>query len=87
MAKNEGFKFDAAGWLFWTVVLVLLTPFCIYGSLKIVFQGTSRVVPIGMGVVLAAVGAGLVSWSVNAVIQARKKKQRQIERKKAKKRK
>jgi len=85
VTKNEGYKFDAAGWLFWTIVLVILTPICIYGSWKVVYQSTNRIVPIGMGVVLAAIGAGFVSWGVNAVIQSRRKKQRQMERKKAKK--
>ena len=87
MAKKDSFEFDAAGWLFWLIVFVALIGPAIYGCSKIVYARTSAVVPIGMGVVGAAVGAGVVSWAVNAVVQRRRKKKRLAERKKSKKRK
>lgn len=87
MAKKGSFEFDAAGWLFWIIVFAAFIGPAIYGCSKIVYSRTSVVVPIGMGVVGAAVGAGVVSWAVNAVIQRRRKKKRLAERKKGKKRK
>jgi len=87
LAKKGSFEFDAAGWLFWIIVFAAFIGPAIYGCSKIVYSRTSVVVPIGMGVVGAAVGAGVVSWAVNAVIQRRRKKKRLAERKKGKKRK
>jgi hypothetical protein len=43
-------------------------------------------VPVAMGAVTAAIGAGLLSWAVNAVLQRRAKKRQLAARKKAKKR-
>ena len=87
MAKKGSFEFDAAGWLFWLIMLAALMGPSIYGCSKIVYARTSVVVPIGMGMVGAAVGAGVVSWAVNAVVQRWRKKKRLAERKKSKKRK
>ena len=86
MSKKTSFEFDAAGWLFWAIVLVLLLGPCLYGAWKITYSGTSWPIRIGIGSVSAAVGAGFVSWAVNAVLQRRLKKQRLSERKKKRKR-
>jgi hypothetical protein len=87
LAKKGSFEFDAAGWLFWIIVFAILVGPAIYGSFKIVYDRTSRLIPFAMGVVGAAIGAGVVSWAVNAVVQRRRKKKRLAERKKIKKRK
>jgi hypothetical protein len=87
VTKKESFKFDAAGWLFWTVVFAVLIGPLIYLFWNVVYETTSRIVPVGMGVVGAAIGAGFISWAVNAVIQVHTRKKRLQERKKAKKRK
>ena len=84
--KKSSFEFDAAGWPFWTVLFVLLVGPGIYGSLQLVRSGANPMLPVGMGVVSAAIGAGVVSWAVNSVIQWRRKKKRLAERKKARKR-
>ncbi len=87
MAKKESFTFDAAGWLFWSVVFVVLVGPLTYLSWNIVYETASRIVPVGMGVVGAAIGAGFISWAVNALVQFRAKKKRVQERKKARKQK
>jgi len=87
LAKKGSFEFDAAGWLFWLIVFAVLAGPAIYGSWQIVFSETNRLVPIAMGIVGAAVGAGVVSWAVNGVIQYGQKKKRLAARKKSKRRK
>ena len=87
VTKERCLKFDAAGWLFWLIVFIVLVGPCIYGTWKVVYSTAPRTVPIIVGLVLAAVGAGVVSWAVNAVIQHRQKKQRIARRKKVRKQK
>lgn len=87
MTKKESFTFDAAGWLFWIVVFVVLIGPLTYLSWNIVYETASRIVPVAMGVVGSAIGAGFISWAVNAAIQFRAKKKRTQERKKARKQK
>jgi hypothetical protein len=78
---------DTAGWLFWIIVLVILAGPCIWAARLFIYETSSILYRIGAGLVLAAVGAGVVSWAVNAVLQWRQKKQRIARRKKAKKQK
>jgi len=86
VAKKASFEFDAAGWLFWTVLLAVFLGPCLWGVWQITYEDTSALVRIGMGGVSAAVGAGFVSWVVNAVLQHYRKKKRLAQRKKAKRR-
>lgn len=85
MTKNRKWEFDAAGWGFWIVLLVLLVVPCFYLSKRVVFEGTRIYVTIAIATVMAAIGAGVISWAVNAVLQRHRKKQRNEVRKKAKK--
>jgi len=85
--KKDWLNFDAAGWRFWLLVFLLSLGPYMYGSWQLVYDDASRLIPISMGGVLAAVSAGIVSWAVNSVIQKRVKKQRHARRKKAKKKK
>ena len=87
VSKESRWKFDAAGWVFWLIMFILLAGPCIFGAWKIVYSTASRTVPIVTGLVLAAVGAGTVSWTVNAILQRRQKKQRIARRKKVRKQK
>jgi Co/Zn/Cd efflux system component len=66
------------------VFLLLIAP-CIFLSWKIIYRVYGPWPPIGLGIVFAAVMAGVVSWAVNAVLQQRRKKQRIARRKKARK--
>ena len=79
--------FDAAGWPFWTVLFVLLLGPCIYGVASLTFKGVGWYIPIIVGVVCASVGAGLIAWGVNSVLQSRQKKLQIVARKAAKRRK
>ncbi len=85
MSKKNWYDFDAAGWLFWFVVFVLLIAPCIWLAWQIIYATYGRWYPIITGIVFAAVGAGVVSWAVNAVMQRKQKKERIARRKKAKK--
>ena len=86
MAKKASFEFDAAGWLFWTILLVVFLAPCLWMAWQITYEGTSALVRIGMGAVSAAVAAGFVSWVVNTLVQRYRKKKRLAKRKKAKRR-
>lgn len=84
-AKEKGFELDTAGWLFWGVMLLLLTGPAIFGAWQITHRTSPAFIPIGMGIVSAAVGAGVVSWAVNAMLEMRRKKRRIAERKRTRK--
>lgn len=87
MSKGHWLDFDAAGWVFWLIVsLVLLGP-AVWLSWKIVDPYVSRIYPVGIGAIGAIIGASFISTGVNYLIQLRRKKVRLTERKKAKKRK
>jgi len=85
VAKKKGYEFDAAGWVFWLVVFGLLLGPGIYGSKQIMYEDTPWMQWVGGGVVVAALGAGIISWAVNSVVQRRRKRLRLAEKKRAKK--
>lgn len=87
MAKKASSLFDSAGWLFWLILFLAFLAPCIITAWKFSYAHASRIFPIGVGVVMAALSAGIMSWAVNSVLQSRLKKQRIAERKKTKKRK
>ncbi|HOD50058.1 MAG TPA: hypothetical protein PLM14_08285 [Candidatus Hydrogenedentes bacterium] len=86
MAKKKADSIEYIGWTFWFVVFVLIAIPAIYVSFQLVTERTTFLVPISMGGISAAVGAGLLSWAVNVVVQYRVKKRQLAARKKAKKR-
>ena len=85
MTKEKKELFDAAGWGFWGILFVLFLAPSVYGVWHIIYRVQRGPVAIAAGVVLAALLAGIVSWAVNMVIQRRRKKQRQADRKLARK--
>ena len=86
MAKKSAPKrWDAVGWGFWLIVFCIAIGPCLYLAWKITYEGTNSSVRIAIGAVSAAVGAGVVSWLVNTVLQYRDNRRRKQERKKAKK--
>ena len=80
-------RFDAAGWLFWFVVLAVFVGPCIYAVRLLAYAEASWPPIIGIGVFLAVVMAGLTTWIINTLLQQRQTKLRRAARKKAKKRK
>jgi xanthine/uracil permease len=82
---KKSWKFDAAGWLFFLAMLLVLVAPCIAVAWRFIYPAYTRWYPVVTGIVVAAIGAGTVSWAVNAVLQWRQKKQRIARRKKAKK--
>lgn len=87
MAKSSRREFDAAGWLFWTLVFAVLAGPGMYLAFKFTDKGSFILLRLGAGAMIAAVGAGVISWAVNTVLQYRNRKRRVAKRKKAKKRK
>ncbi len=87
MSKSNWLDFDAAGWLFWTVVSLILAGPCVWLAWKVTDPYVSKAYPITIGIIGALIAASFVSTGVNYVIQRRKKKQRLTERKKTKKQK
>lgn len=83
--SKERFQFDAAGWGFWGIVFAVLLGPSIWGAWHMMYQAQRSAVAVGAGLVVAALGAGVISWAVNAVLQRRQRVQRVAERKKAKK--
>jgi len=77
-------RFEAAGWRFWLVVFVLLAGPCVYLAWTVTEDDTFAPMRVSAGAVLAALGAGVVSWAVNSVLQRRARKRRAAQRKKAK---
>jgi hypothetical protein len=64
-------KFDSVGWGFWLIVFVVAVGPCIYGLLKIGDEGVEPIVLVTFGTLAAAMVAGLFSWVVNFLLQAR----------------
>ncbi|HUW59492.1 MAG TPA: hypothetical protein VMZ06_00690 [Candidatus Bathyarchaeia archaeon] len=85
MSKGNRLDFDAAGWVFWSVVSLALMGPAVWLAWKIVDPYVSRIYPIGIGAIGAIIGASFVSTGVNYLIQLRRKKVRLTERKKSKK--
>ena len=86
MSKDKkSWKFDAAGWLFFLAVFLVLVAPGIAVAWRFIYPAYSRWYPVVTGMAVAAIAAGTVSWAVNAVLQRRQKKQRIARRKKAKK--
>jgi hypothetical protein len=86
MKKNRTEGLEYVGWKFWFVIFVLIVIPGIYVSFQLVTDRALFLVPIAMGGIAAAIGAGFLSWAVNAVLQYRAKKRHLAARKKAKKR-
>lgn len=84
MTKKAEHRF-VAGWLFWGIVFFLLSPISIFWCWRIVEPEESRVIPVSMGFLLAALGAGIIAWAANAALQWVQERRRLEARKKAKK--
>ena len=87
MAKKEKSRwFDSAGWVFWLITFAVFVAPCIYAAVKFTYPEISWPVRAGTGLVSASIGAGLFTFSVNAVLQWRIRRQRLAKRKEAKRR-
>lgn len=76
---------DTAGWTFWFVVFLVLVGPSWYVFWLIRYTRSHWSSTVILAIVAAAVGAGLISWAVNTLIQYRQKRQRTLQRKKARK--
>lgn len=84
MKNKNAERFEAAGWTFWLVVFGLLAGPCVYLAWTVTEEEALAPLRVGAGAVLAALGAGVVSWAVNSVLQRRARKRRAAQRKKTK---
>jgi uncharacterized membrane protein (DUF485 family) len=87
VSKTNWLDFDAAGWLFWTIVSAILAGPAIWLAWKVSDPYVSRGYPVSIGIIGAVVVASFVSTGVNYLVQRRKKRQRLTEKKKSKKQK
>lgn len=87
MNKEKSASLESVGWVFYCIVFgVVLAPAIIL-AWQISYERATRMLPIGLGIAIAAIVAGMITWLVNSVLQWRAEKRRKAERKKAKKRK
>lgn len=87
MAKNTSMHLESVGWKFWTLTFGVLLGPSVYLGWKIRYEDVSTLVPILVGFIMAALGAGVLSWIVNSVLQSRHERLRIAERKQRKKKK
>lgn len=64
-------RIDSVGWIFFGVVLALITPACIYMVYSITHDSVTPGTRIGSGVTLAFFVAAVVSFLVNSLLQLR----------------
>ena len=87
MDKAKGFRLDSAGWGVWSICTILLVGPCIYGSFQLVQRHVLWTVPVGMGVIFAAVVSAFATWALNAVLQSGAERRKMAARKQTKRRK
>lgn len=79
-------RIEAVGWRFFLVAFILLIGPGIYFSFSIMREEIPWVVPAGLGLLVGAFAAALVTWALNEALQRYHRKRRLEARKKAKKR-
>ena len=84
MAPKTQRRLEAVGWRFWGVTFAVLLGPLWYGAHRMVREDTPFLATLGIGIVAAAVAAGLVTWPVNSVLQHLAKKRHAEQRKLAK---
>lgn len=81
---------ESVGWIFWGVAFAILAAPC-YFLAKAMTYDFSNASRIGLGLVMAMLGAGVIAWAVNEVVYRIQKKKydqrRKIERKRKRKQK
>ena len=87
MAKQRTAILKEAGWLFWIITTGILLAPCIYAVWRLTTERAEVTVRVSMGVIFAAIASGIITWSVNTVIQTRAERRRVAERKLHKKKK
>lgn len=81
MATKKHTQIETVGWKFWLVAFVVLIVPGYLALLPITRESTPWYALAAGGVVFAAIGAGVVSWAVNSLLQYRVRKRRHAERK------
>lgn len=79
---------EGAGWIFWLICFAIVCGPAIYVCRLIILESASILVPITLGVTLAAIVSGLISIGVNNLIhkrieRANKKRKKEKKRKKS----
>jgi len=84
MAKKKQNRFEAAGWRFWGVSFAVILGPLWYGAHAMVKEDTPFLGTVAIALISAAVGAGLITWAVNSVLQYFAKKRYAEQRRLAK---
>lgn len=80
MGKTKPFRIEAAGWGFWLIATLLLVGPCVYGAFQLTQSHLSRDIPIGIGVIAAALIGAVVTLAANTVIQQAHARRKAAER-------
>jgi len=80
--KESGVWFEEAGWTFFVVTTAVLAAPCSYVAWQLAKARISWFGRVGTGTLIAGILAGVFTWAVNAVLQARAAKRRTSQRRK-----
>jgi protein-S-isoprenylcysteine O-methyltransferase Ste14 len=72
-----------AGWTFWLIVFVVLLVPTVVGARMIKSTDATLGQSLGVGAVLAALGAGIVAWATNAMLGIVRKRRHAAKEKKS----
>ncbi|MBN2312098.1 MAG: hypothetical protein JXR94_24180 [Candidatus Hydrogenedentes bacterium] len=85
MAKKHPDRLDAVGWRFFAIAFGVALPPAMIAAFKVTVDDVIVFVPVGMGLLMAALAAALLSWGVNSAVQFRARRRRAAARKAGKK--
>ncbi len=77
-------RFEAVGWAFWTVAFFILLVPLVWGAFRLMREDTPIFAPVAIAGGAAAVLASVLALGANSALQHRAQKQRQTQKKKAK---
>lgn len=79
-SKKSTKRLDSVGWVFWLICFLPAYPVGYYLSYQAAYEDQKTgLLPWVLGFVLAALGAGIVTWVVNSVLQLIDKQRRKTE--------
>lgn len=81
MGKSKPFRIEAAGWGFWLIATLVLAGPCVYGAFQLTQSHLSRDIPVGIGMIAAALIGAVVTFAANTVIQRAHARRKAVERK------
>ncbi len=78
-------ELETIGWIFWSILAVLLTPVGLWLSWQLTYDTANILLRVGLGLFMAAIGAGLLSWGLNEILYRRMMRKQSQQKKVARK--